>query len=83
MKKLYLFLVLCACCLMSSAWAQNRNIYIWDVTRSMIGKGMVNGQATPDVYDKVEDYLIKDINPEISDDEAEEEKGKGLKNNRA
>jgi len=23
---------------------------------------MVNGQATPDVYDKVEDYLIKDIN---------------------
>lgn len=62
MKKLYLFLILCACCLTSSAWAQNRNIYIWDVTRSMIGKGMVNGQATPDVYDKVEDYLIKDIN---------------------
>ncbi len=28
----------------------------------MIGKGRVNGQATPDVYDKVEAYMIKDIN---------------------
>lgn len=62
MKRLYLLLTLCACCLVNSALAQNRNIYIWDVTASMIGKGTTeSGEKTPNVYDDVEGYLIKDI----------------------
>ena len=42
MKKLYLFLILCACCLTSSAWAQKnyRTIFIWDVTQSMVDNGI-------------------------------------------
>lgn len=62
MKRLYLLLILCACSLANEVWAQNRNIYIWDVTASMIGKGTTeSGEKTPDVYDKVEGYLINDI----------------------
>ena len=63
MKKFYLFLILSACLYVNEAWAQtqNRNIYIWDVTRSMIGQGTVGGKKTPDVYDKVVKYMKDDI----------------------
>ena len=62
MKRLYLLLILCACCLVNNAWAQNRNIYIWDVTASMEGRGTTDsGEKTPNVYDDVEGYLINDI----------------------
>lgn len=55
MKKLYLFLILCACCMTSSAWAQTnyRTIFIWDVTQSMVDNGI----------DKVvPDFIINTIN---------------------
>lgn len=61
MKKFYWLLTLILCCLAANAQGQNRNIYIWDVTRSMIGQGTVDGKKTPNVYKDVEDYLIKDI----------------------
>lgn len=61
MKQIRLLLTLCSLLLAHLATAQNTNIYVWDVTRSMIGKGTVKGEKTPNVYDKVEAYLIKDI----------------------
>lgn len=61
MKGFKLLLSLCLLLVVEAAQAQNNNIYVWDVTRSMIGKGTVNGQKTPNVYDKVENYLIEDI----------------------
>lgn len=61
MRKIKLLFILCALLFAHLAVAQNTNIYVWDVTRSMIGKGTVNGEKTPNVYDKVEEYLIKDI----------------------
>lgn len=62
MKQIRLLLTLCSLLLAHLATAQNTNIYLWDVTRSMIGKGTVNGEKTPNVYDKVEEHLIGDIN---------------------
>ena len=61
MKQIRLLLTLCSLLLAHLATAQNTNIYVWDVTRSMIGKGTVKGKKTPNIYDKVEEYLIKDI----------------------
>lgn len=40
---------------------KKRTIYIWDLTKSMVGKGWVDGKRTPDVYEKVENVLISDI----------------------
>ena len=62
MKQIRLLLTLCSLLLAHLATAQNTNIYVWDVTRSMIGKGTVDGEKTPNVYDKVEEHLIGDIN---------------------
>ncbi|MBR2026604.1 MAG: VWA domain-containing protein [Alistipes sp.] len=61
MRKIKLLFTLCALLFAHLAVAQNTNIYVWDVTRSMIGEGTVIGVKTPNVYDKVEEYLIKDI----------------------
>ena len=58
MKGFKLLLSLCMLFAVEAAQAQNNNIYVWDVTGSMIGKGINdNGQKTPNV----EAYLVEDI----------------------
>ncbi len=63
MKNVRWLLALCVLFVVDCVQAQegNRNIYIWDLTRSMVGRGTVNQQKTPNVYKDVEAYLIKDI----------------------
>ena len=58
-------------------WAQNAQVkdqrysYLWDVTLSMKGKGLdQNGKKNPNIWDKVQDALIADIEA-ISDESTE------------
>ncbi len=62
MKRILLVILVAIVFFPQNLFSQCKKIYLWDVTLSLKGFG-----GTPDIYDQVENWLIKDINKTLNE----------------